>query len=156
MELAWEPFSIDDLEGPKPPGIEPGAEGQAMILAILEQIAAFSAVPARVASNSRRMRQRGVRFSPCEWFGDWSVAQRQRYSRTATRLERDGYLVRITERRRNRATHVQPTCYALTWALEREIVPDLAALTSGLRRTEWGFDLATHLESSAASASAVC
>ena len=73
-------------------------------------------------------------------------AERKRLTRVAKRLEALGYLERITELNRDRATHVRPTYSALAWVIDMasESV-NLAELSEGLSRCEWADDLGRQL-----------
>ena len=62
------------------------------------------------------------------------------------RLERDGYVTRITEPRRDRITHLRPTLNGLMWAFRASPATDIDIVVTALRRTEWGRGLADDIE----------
>jgi hypothetical protein len=63
------------------------------------------------------------------------------------RLERDGFVVRIVERTRDRVTHVRPTLEGLRHILQNTHGARPEAVATGLRRTRWGHALADGLGS---------
>jgi hypothetical protein len=130
----------------------PNAIGAALLHAVVEEIAWFGLLPHGKAMNlsnwlMRRFRERGVPYRPRDWFGRTTERDRQRFSRACLRLERDGYLIRITEPLRDRVMYVQPTLDGLRWIFQSSADFDSTPVIEGLRRTDWGRWMAEKLES---------
>ncbi len=118
------------------------------IVAEIESFGAMDPVVLKqaVAPFIRAMQTVGVPYSPSTWFGALAPAERKRLTRATKRLEVLGYLERVTEPNRDRATHVRPTYAALAWVIDTagESV-NLAELSEGLSRCEWADDLGRQL-----------
>ncbi len=132
----------------------PDAIGAALLNVIVEELAWFGSLPhgqAMSPSNwlMRRFRERGVPYRPRDWFSNVTERDRQRFSRACLRLERDGYLIRITEPLRERVTHVQPMLDGALWTLRANPNFDVTSIVEGLRRTDWGTWLADELRRNA-------
>ena len=130
----------------------PDAIGAALLNAIIEELAWFGSLPQGQAMSPsnwlmRKFRERGVPYRPRDWFSNVTERDRQRFSRACQRLERDGYLIRITEPLRDRVMHVQPTLDGLRWVLRTSDEFDSVPAIDGLRRTDWGRWMAEELES---------
>jgi len=128
----------------------PDTIGAALLNAIVEELAWFGSLQQSQAMSPsnwpmRKFRERGVPYRPRDWFGRSAECDRQRFSRGCLRLERDGYLIRITEPLRERVMHVQPTLDGLRWVLRTNDDVDSAPVIEGLRRTDWGAWLASEL-----------
>jgi hypothetical protein len=125
------------------------AAGQRLLRAMLAEIESFGELAEDVAHSQHvhmlGMRFRGVPYQPCQWFAPLTNAARMAYSRAARRLEDTGWVWRVTEERRDRVTHLQPTEAGLQLALELVPGADRAALARGLRHTTWGHALAERL-----------
>lgn len=82
----------------------------------------FPPVAVRLLLAIRKLSAIGMgatRYAPAEWFQlRPTTARRQQWSRWTRRLETAGYLVRITERRRNRVQDVQLTPAGRDWLLQ--------------------------------------
>jgi hypothetical protein len=129
----------------------PDNDGADVLQALLHRLIWFASLNEPVAAQSRQpeiagLRRHGIPYAPCEWFGPVNDKQRQRYSRATMRLEGDGYVIRITELRRDRVTHLRPTLNGLMWALRASPATDIGEVTTALRRTEWGRRLAEDVE----------
>lgn len=152
MDYQLDSLALDDiLQEPSRVPACPDAEGADVLQALTDHIVWFASLDEWRATCSREpeivgMRRHGVPYAPCQWFGPLSDAERQRYSRATMRLEREGYLTRITERHRDRVTHLVPTLNGLMWVLRSEGMLNTDSLAVGLRRTEWGGRLADELE----------
>jgi len=121
----------------------PDAFGAALLNAIVEELAWFGLLPRGQAMSPsnwlmRKFRERGVPYHPRDWFGRSAECDRQRFSRACLRLERDGYLIRITEPLRDRVMQVQPTLDGLRWVLQSSADFDSGGVREGLWRTDWG------------------
>lgn len=130
----------------------PDAIGATLLNAIVEELAWFGSLPRGQAMSPsnwlmRKFRERGVPYRPRDWFSNVTERDRQRFSRACQRLERDGYLIRITEPLRDRVMHVQPTLDGLRWVLQSSADLDSTHVIEGLRRTDWGRWMAEKLES---------
>lgn len=121
---------------------------------LLSVLAEIQALPILAAPSMRGMpleladiRDRGIPYRPAQWDNaPLDYARRQAYSRAAQWLEGMGFLRRITERHRNRVTHVQLTASGLQlalWLAGRHA--DRLAIAEGLRLTNWGKELASRI-----------
>lgn len=133
----------------------PDTIGAALLNAIVEEVAWFGSLEQSQVMNPsnwpmRRFREHGVPYRPREWFGRTTERDRQRFSRACQRLERDGYLIRITEPLRDRVMHVQTTLDGVRWVLQSSADLDSTHVIEGLRRTDWGAWLADELQNEAA------
>jgi hypothetical protein len=92
----------------------------------------------------KQVRDQGIEYKPAKWNGvPLDEAQRQAYSRAVLHLEKFGIVQRITERHRDRVTHVRPTSRGLRLALRLAgRSADRSAVTEGLQLTHWGLELA--------------
>ena len=130
----------------------PDAIGAALLNAIAEELVWFGSLQQSQAMSPsnwlmRKFRERGVPYRPRDWFSNVTERDRQRFSRACLRLERDGYLIRITEPLRDRVMHVQPTLDGLRWIFQSSADFDSTPVIEGLRRTDWGRWMAEKLES---------
>ncbi|MEQ8785115.1 MAG: hypothetical protein RIC55_02410 [Pirellulaceae bacterium] len=92
------------------------------------------------------MQVSGVPYQPNQWFGPLTMAERKACSRAAKRLESEGLVERVTQRGRNRVTHLRPTAAGICSALETaEPQADRAAIVDGLRRMNWAGHLIPHV-----------
>jgi len=115
---------------------------------LLSVLAEIKTLPALVNPTAlAQSRDLGIPYKPAEWGkAPLDYARRQAYSRAALRLENLGVLRRITERHRDRVTHVQLTATGLRlalWLAGRRA--DRSAIAEGLRLTHWGRDLAAKI-----------
>lgn len=129
----------------------PDAIGAALLQAIVEELIWFGSLPRGQALSLSnwpisRFREHGVPYCPRDWFGRSTECDRQRFSRACLRLERDGYLIRITEPLRDRVMQVQPTLDGLRWVLQSSADFDSGGVLEGLWRTDWGRWMAEELE----------
>lgn len=129
----------------------PDAIGAALLNAIIEELAWLGSLPQGQAMSPsnwlmRRFRERGVPYRPRDWFSNVTERDRQRFSRACQRLERDGYLIRVTEPLRDRVMHVQPTLDGLQWVLRTNDAVDSTGVIESLRLTDWGRWMAGELE----------
>ncbi len=65
--------------------------------------------------------------------------------RACRQLERDGYLARDTERLRNRVRSIVPTVFGIAWPLRTASEVRDQEVVDGLRKTQWGRELADEL-----------
>ena len=121
---------------------------QKILLALLAEIEALpvlgSGLQQGAAYELLQIRDMGIPYRPGVWYGaSLDCAQRQAYSRAAIRLEGAGFVRRITEPRRDRVTHLQPTVDGLRMALRLAgRRADRSAVAAGLSMTRWGRELA--------------
>jgi hypothetical protein len=115
------------------------------ILIEVEWLPAFGCdLPNGRTLELKGIRDKGIPYAPSKWDDvPLSDAQRQAYSRAAIQLQQYGLLERITESRRDRVTHVRLTPNGLRLALQLAGPDaDRSAVAEGLRRTNWGRELA--------------
>jgi len=68
----------------------------------------------------RAIREVGVPFTPSTWKrGNITAAQKMAYTRAVRRLERSGFITRISESKRDRTTHVRPTKMAVAFMIDQ-------------------------------------
>lgn len=153
MDFLLDMTRLDECDEPASPPdpTVPDSDGAAVLQALLRRLIWFASLDEPVAAQSRQpevagLRRHGIPYSTCEWFGPIDDWQRQRYSRATMRLEGNGYVIRITEPRRDRVTHLRPTLNGLMWALRASPATDIGEVTTALRRTEWGRRLADDIE----------
>jgi hypothetical protein len=121
---------------------------RSILLSVLVEIEGLprlgDALKRGVTWELKQVRDQGIEYKPAKWNGvPLDEAQRQAYSRAVLHLEKFGIVQRITERHRNRVTHVQPTARGLRLALR--LVgrsADRLVIADGLRLTNWGKELA--------------
>jgi hypothetical protein len=128
----------------------PDLEGEQVLTALLVDVETFGKLDASVVTRSpdpyiTGMVRRGVPYRPRAWFGTLNYARSKAISRATLRLERDGFVVRIVERTRNRVTHVRPTLDGLRCILQITHGANPEVVATGLRRTRWGHALADGL-----------
>jgi len=122
-----------------------------ILAAVLAEIEALKQVGTALEDGASPrlagLRDLGIPYRPDDWFdGPLSWAHRKAYSRAAVRLASAGLVLRITQPKRDRVTHLQLTGAGLRRALR--LVgrrADLAAIAEGLGRTAWGKGLAAGL-----------
>jgi hypothetical protein len=121
---------------------------QKILLSVLAEIEALpvlgSGLQHGAAYELLQIRDMGIPYRPGVWYGvSLDCDQRQAYSRAAMRLEGVGFLRRITEPRRDRVTHLQPTADGLRMTLRLAgWRADRSAIAAGLSMTRWGSELA--------------
>ena len=119
-----------------------------VLLALLAEIEVFGELGGQVKTGTPRelveLRDLGIPYQPAAWFGGpLDGARRKAYSRAATWLEGAGLVLRTTQPRRPRVTHLQLTAAGLRRALELAgRSADRAAIAEGLGHTRWGQQLA--------------
>ena len=124
------------------------ADSDTILMSILAEIETFAAMPDAAFDEPDpyvfAMYADGVPYEPAFWNGGpLSVVRRMAFSRAARRLEGRGLVRRVTEKGRNRVRCLVPTAAGLARALA--LVGDGAdrqAVREGLRRTQWGTELA--------------
>lgn len=87
----------------------------------------------------RSIRQIGVPFTPSSWKrGNINTAQKMAYTRAVRRLERSGYITRVSESKRDRTTHVRPTKMAIVFMID-QLGPqiDCDQLFESISRMQW-------------------
>ena len=111
-----------------------------VLLAEVEILGELMAKRRSTADDAPSVCGRGVRYEPSRWFGQrMSQTRRKSLSRAARRLSDRGLVVRATEPRRDRVTHLAFTANGLKQAMTlagRDA--DRSAVFAGLRRTAWG------------------
>jgi hypothetical protein len=118
-----------------------------VLFSAVSEIEVFGSLDPMIVRDSRDrwvagLRTTGVLYRPEVWFGLLSVARRQAYSRAVRRLCRRGFVERVTERCRDRVTHLRPTLAALRYVQARTNGSlNAAVLLEGLRRCRWADDL---------------
>ena len=119
--------------------------GRNLLLSVLAEIKTLPALANPLGLAEAR--DLGIAYKPAQWdSAPLDYARRQAYSRAALRLENLGVLRRITERHRDRVTHVQLTATGLRlalWLAGRRA--DRSAIAEGLRLTNWGKELAAKI-----------
>lgn len=87
----------------------------------------------------RSIREVGVPFTPSSWKrGNITAAQKMAYTRAVRRLERSGFITRISESKRDRTTHVRPTKMAVVFMID-QLGPqiDCDQLFESISRMHW-------------------
>ena len=111
-----------------------------IVLAEVEVLGELVTTRKTAGDNSSPVSARGVRYEPSRWFGQrMSQTRRKSFSRAARRLSDRRLVVRATEPRRDRVTHLAFTANGLKQAMTlagRDA--DRSAVFAGLRRTAWG------------------
>ena len=122
-----------------------------ILAAVLAEVEALKDLGRALEEGTSRrlaeLRDLGIPYRPDDWFGGpLSWACRKAYSRAAVRLEAAGLIVRITQPKRDRVTHLQLTAAGLRRALRLvRRRADPTAVAEGLGRTTWGKQLAAGL-----------
>ena len=147
-EMVWS--GLENITASNVPTAMPDWMGERLLGEIVDDLEWFSTVEFDPSVHTRDrhpviLYHQGVPYRPVTWFGDMDVCHRQRYSRACQALERDGYLIRATEPLRNRVTSLQPTLYGLAWPLREAPLAQIQSVAEGLRRTQWGKELADEL-----------
>jgi len=146
-QMNW--FSFDKIESWTVPRSPPDPLGAVMLRAMANDLAWWGTVRFTPGRSVDRylvdFYYRGVPYSPSEWFGDLDSGHRQRCSRVCRQLEQDRYLYRVTESQRDRVRCLVPTLHGLTWPLRTAPQAKIQGVVSGLRKTEWGQELADQL-----------
>jgi hypothetical protein len=111
-----------------------------ILLAEVEILGEVVTTRRTAGDNSSAVSGRGVRYEPSRWFGQrMSQTRRKSFSRAARRLSDRGLVIRATEPKRDRVTHLAFTANGLKQAMTlagRDA--DRSAVIAGLRRTAWG------------------
>ena len=87
----------------------------------------------------RSIREVGVPFTPSSWKrGNITSAQKMAYTRAVRRLERSGFITRISESKRDRTTHIRPTKMAVVFMID-QLGPqiDCDQLFESISRMHW-------------------
>lgn len=87
----------------------------------------------------RSIREVGVPFTPSTWKrGNITAAQKMAYTRAVRRLERSGFITRVSESKRDRTTHVRPTKMAVVFMID-QLGPqiDCDQLFESISRMHW-------------------
>jgi hypothetical protein len=87
----------------------------------------------------RSLRQIGVPFTPSSWKrGNITTAQKMAYTRAVRRLERSGFITRVSESKRDRTTHVRPTKMAIVFMIDQlGLQIDCDQLFESISRMQW-------------------
>lgn len=131
------------------PQSDPDTLGQLLLRAMADDLTWFGGVEFDPDQTTDRVLLefyfRGVPYSPTIWFPESDSRHRKRCSRACRQLERDGYLDRDTERLRDRVKSVVPTVFGLAWPLRADPGFRVQAVVDGLRKAQWGRELADEL-----------
>ena len=145
--MPW--MTLDQVRSSFVPESDPDTLGKLLLRAIADDLAWFGGVvfdPDRTTDRVLlELYFRGVPYSPSTWFPESDSCHRKRCSRACRQLERDGYLARDTERLRNRVKSVVPTVFGIAWPLRHASEVRVQAVVDGLRKTQWGRELADEL-----------
>lgn len=124
--------------------LTPNATDAFVLGSMLVEIENFARLPAwkrrPTEWYARQMIWYGVRYKPSGWTPDpITTARRMELSRTIRRLDKNGFLNRRTEDRRDRISHLRFTPGGLSLALDLAgDQVDFDVVRDGLNLTEWG------------------
>jgi hypothetical protein len=95
---------------------------ETVLLAVLAEMETFAEIDESLLDSPQpylvTMRQSGIPYRPDAWcHARLSAARRKAFSRAAVRLERRGWLVRLTQLSRDHVTHLRLTERGLALAL---------------------------------------
>ncbi len=122
-------------------------DGKHILLAVLAELEVFSTLDETLFEKGNpyvwNVRHVGVLYRPAVWFGGpLSASRRKSLTRATRKLTRDGLVDRVTEKRRDRVTHLKLTPNGFSQALQlADQKVEWQQLVDSLAWIEWADDL---------------